>query len=261
MNIFNPTMTEVYVFLLVFIRVTAILMLLPVFGNTSIPVQLKVGLSILMSMLLAPVAMAGFTVDLPENFWRFSQELLLELVIGLLIGYISAFLFVALQFAGRLIDIQMGFGMVQTIDPMSNAASTAMGQLQVLIFTMVFLLSNTHYLLLIAMKKSFEIIPLLSVAPPKGEVALILTSLCSGVLVSGLKLAAPVFVTLVLTTLALGLVARTVPQMNVFFVGMPLKIGVGIATMVIVLPILGRLFLELTDQLMINLWKVLYLLA
>lgn len=261
MDVLHPAIQDVHVFILVFVRVASMLFLLPIFGSQSVPVQVKAGFAIMLSVMLTPFALGRENIAVPRDMWEYLPLLLKELFVGVCVGYAASFLFIALRFAGRLIDIEMGFAMVEMIDPFTDASTTTTGQLQTLLFTIVFLLVNGHFFLLLAIQKSFELIPLLGADVPSGHLALMFTNLSAGIFISAMKLAAPVYVILVLTSLSLGIVARTVPQMNVFFVGMPLKIGIGLTTIVMVLPILMQLFRRMTDSLMYDIWKLLYLLA
>jgi flagellar biosynthetic protein FliR len=260
MDVLHPALADVHIFLLIFVRITAMTFLLPIFGSENVPVPAKVGLGIVLSLMMMPLVQRG-AIPVPRQFWEFVFLLVKELFVGMVVGYAASFLFVALRFAGQLIDLQMDMSMAQLVDPMDSTSTTVTEQLHILLFTIVFLLINGHYYLLMGIKRSFEVIPLLGVKVPGGQLAYYFTQLSGGVFVSAIKMAAPVYVTLTLTTLALGVVARTVPQMNVFFVGVPLKIGVGLVTMIIVLPSLVELFKGLVDTLMQDIWTLISMLA
>ena len=147
------------------------------------------------------------------------------------------------------------------IDPFSNAAGTVSGQFLIIIFSIIFLLINGHYFLLLAIQKSFEVIPLFNAHMPTGSVANLLVSMVANVFVMAFRLSAPVFSVLVLTSLSLGIVARTVPQINIFFVGLPLKIGLGLTTLAIVLPAMAMIFRSMFEKLIQDIWRLLYLMA
>ncbi len=257
----NLTSEQIQVFLLVFVRVSAIIALLPVFGSPSVPLMLRAGFSFLCAIILFPHVPVNSVSEIAFSLPNFVVMVLRELFVGITIGFASSMLFAAVQFAGRLVDTQMGFAMVQLVDPFTSAATTVTGQLQVLIFSIIFLLINGHYFLLLAVQKSFEIIPLLGGHMPGGSVANLMVTMVGNIFTLGIRLAAPVFSVLVLTSLSLGIVARTVPQINIFFVGLPLKIGLGITTMAIVLPALAMIFRDMVDLLIRDIWKLLYLMA
>jgi flagellar biosynthetic protein FliR len=260
MDVMHPAIADVHVFLLVFVRITAMVALLPIFGSQNVPVQMKAGFSIVLAIIFVPFVNVE-AIAVPSSMLGFVVLLIKELFVGITIGFAASFLFVALQFAGRLVDRQMGFAMVQLIDPFTDAPTTTLGQLKILVFTILFLMLNGHYFMILAIETSFDKIPLLGASFPSGHLAYVLNSMVAGIFVSAMKLAAPVFVTLVLTSIALGVVARTVPQMNVFFVGLPLKISVGFGTTVLVLPMLAELFRRMVEALVGDIWKILYLMA
>jgi len=261
MDLPYTSVTDIYLFLLMFTRIVTMVALLPVFGSSNVPVAAKVGIAIIVSLILFPMAGGRENIGAVDSFLGFSVLLVKEAAVGLVVGFVSSMLFTGLLLAAAMIDLQMGFSFVQVVDPFTETETTVMGQLKVLVFTLVFLLINGHYFMLLAVQKSFEMIPVLGVHLPGGKLAWFLTEVTGGVFLTGLKLGAPVFITVVLTEVALGVVARTVPQMNIFFVGMPLKIGIGLLTSVIVLPVLVALFRGMVQELVGNIWKLLYLMA
>ena len=260
---FMISLDQIQYYLLMFVRVITMLALLPVFGANYIPLQVKVALGLLLTSVLFSVQLAAGLPAFPGNFSLalFFLLVIKEALVGLAVGYAASFLFTAVQFAGRMVDTEMGFGFVEVVDPFTEEQTTVLGQLQVILFTILFLLFNGHYFMLITVQKSFEIIPLFEAVFPGGPMTNHITRMTADVFILGLKLAAPIFVTLLLSELAMGIVARTVPQMNIFFVGLPLKIFVGIGTMLIVLPMLASLFRRMVEGIIQDIWKLLYLMS
>ncbi len=257
----NLTLEQIITFFLVFTRITAMIALLPIFGSRNIPIHLKAGFSFLLAIILFPfisvIKWDAISLVLPTLFIM----LIKEIFIGITIGFAGSFLFAGVQFAGRLIDTQMGFALVQLVDPFSDSNSTVSGQLQVLIFSIIFLLINGHYFMILAIQKSFDIIPLCNVQLPSGKLAHLYMAMATDIFIIAIRLAAPVFSVLVLTSVALGVVARTVPQINIFFVGLPLKIGLGLLTLTMVLSPLVFIFRNIVEEFIKNIWKILYLMA
>lgn len=235
--------------------------LFPIFGSQNVPVQLKAGLSFLLAILLFPLIPVQINNDPNFDVFTFAFMVVKEIFVGLSIGFASSLLFVSVQFAGRLVDTEMGFAMVQLIDPFTDSQATVTGQLLILLFSIIFLITNGHYFMLIAVKKSFEVIPLYTASMPNSNTVNLFVSMVGNVFVLAVRMAAPVFCVLLLTTVALGVIARTVPQINIFFVGLPLKIGLGLITLAIVLPALAALFRHMVDLLIRDLWKLLYLMS
>lgn len=256
------TVDQIQFYILVFVRISATIALLPIFGSQQIPYQLKVGLSLILSVILFSSIMSTHP-QIPQAMSIGLLMLLIvkEAMVGLAIGFAASFIFTAVQFAGRLVDTEIGFGMVELIDPFSDEMVTTLGQLQVIIFTILFLLFNGHYFLLLAIQKSFQLIPLMGSHIFGGPVSMHITDMINNIFVLAIRFSAPIYVTLILTELALGVVARTAPQINIFFVGLPLKIVVGLGTAIIVLPMLASLFRSMIEALMQDIWRLLYLMA
>jgi flagellar biosynthetic protein FliR len=257
------TVDTIEMFLLMLTRVLTIVLLLPIFGSYAIPTQTRVGLALLITVLLFVSMPSAHAAVLPAHNSVAMMIFLIikELLIGLAIGFTTVFIFAAVNFAARLVDVEMGFGMVELIDPTSEEMVTVMGQLWIVVFTIVLLLINGHYFFLLAVQKSFEVIPVFGLDFKAGPIAAHFSGMVGEVFVLALKMSAPVYVALILTEMALGVVARTVPQINIFFVGLPLKILVGIATTIIVFPMLGTLFKKIFEGLIQDIWSVLYLMA
>lgn len=262
MELIPFSLDQVEYFLLVFVRIVTTVSLLPVFGSYAIPVQLKVALSLILTIIIFNSVMsAGPEIAHPFSVGTFILMIVKEVAVGLGIGFVASLLFTAVQFAGRLIDTEIGFGFVELIDPFTDEPVTVLGQLQVILFTILFLLFNGHYFLLLAIQKSFELIPLTGAHFPSGKLAFHVTSLVGNIFILALKFSAPIYVTLVLTELSLGVVARTVPQINIFFVGLPLKITVGLGAAIMVLPLLASLFRQMVEGLIQDIWRLLFLMA
>ena len=249
-------------FFLVFVRIVTIMAFLPVFGSYAVPPQVKVAFALILSTLLFGAVMTNDRLAAEEfTLPLFGLLVVKEVMVGIAIGFVASMLFAAVQFAGRLVDTEIGFGFVELMDPMSNETVTVWGQLQVILFTILFLTINGHYFMLLAIQRSFELIPLLGGSLPGGKVAYHLVSITGAVFVTALKFSAPIYVTLVLSELALGAVARTVPQINIFFVGMPLKIAIGLGTAALSLPMLAILFRATVERLVQDIWRLLFYMA
>ncbi|HLV31789.1 MAG TPA: flagellar biosynthetic protein FliR [Chitinispirillaceae bacterium] len=260
-NLVPFSVDQIEVFILIFVRIITIIALLPVFGSESIPVQLKVGFSLLLSIILFNMIFSSIP-QMPDFSWGIMALIVIkEILVGLAIGFAASTLFAAVQFAGRLIDTEMGFGMVQLFDPFSGQSVTVMGQFQIIVFTLLFLLFNGHYFFILAIQKSFEVIPLTGANIAGGHLVVQIANMVSNIFILAIKFSAPVFITLVLTSISLGVVARTVPQMNIFFVGLPLKIMVGLGATFIALPLLGNLFRKMVDALIQDIWRILHIMA
>jgi len=237
--------------LLIVLRVGGIMTVAPMFGHRNIPSMVKVGFIIIVSIVLLPTIPVS-SIDFPPELFSLAGVLVKEIAAGLAIGFTSLFLFIAVQFAGNIIGLQMGFGIVNVIDPNSSTQIPIIGQFQFLIAMLIFLAIDGHHILISAVAGSFQMIPLGQVS--FSEVSCdILVRGAVNTMALAIKIGAPCIVTLFLLDVSLGIVARTVPQMNIFIVGFPLKIGVGLFMLGISFPIIGYVFNKLLQNLDSNL--------
>ncbi len=237
-------------FLLVIGRTSGLFISSPVLSSRQIAIQVKILLILLFSGMVAyitPMQTASIT-----NSSLFILALVIELLIGYTIGFVAYVIYAGIQLAGQLMDMQMGFGIVNVIDPQSGTQVPLIGNFQYLVALMVFLGVNGHHYLLRALNDSYRFIPVLG-ATFDGRFVGFMMEMGAYMFVIGLKLAAPVVASLFLADLALGFIARTVPQMHVFVVGLPLKIGAGLVMVMFTLPV----FVWFTQILMENFFSYL----
>lgn len=231
----NFWLGQFHIFLLVMLRVSTLLIVAPIFGHRNYLARAKVGLAFMVSLLIFPLV-AHADLQVPEGVFPYAFMMVREVAMGLVLGFAVLLVFIGIQFAGQLIGLQMGFGIVNVIDPQSSDQISIMGQFLNILAILLLLSLNGHHMILRALMHSFEVVPLGQVVI-KAPVMAKLMVLSAQVFVIGTKIAAPVVVSLFLVSVALGILARTVPQMNVFIVGFPVQIGVGLATLMMTLPL------------------------
>lgn len=225
------------VFFLVLVRASAIFLSAPLLGNRSVPMRVKTGLALLLALLLTPFLMGKTGAPNPPDLWAFGAAVAAELAVGLLIGTVTNFFFTAAQFAGYAVGMQMGFGMASLFDPTTQSQSSVVGQFYMFAAMLVFLLLDGHHWILVALGRSFDAVPLGGFTW-SGTTTVQLIDATNNVFWVALMLAAPVMGVLILTELALGIVARIMPQMNVFVASFPVKILLGVFTLMVSFPIL-----------------------
>jgi flagellar biosynthetic protein FliR len=197
---------------------------------------MKAALAMLISILVVPTMVDTPFLTIESSLLLFFIYALSEFAIGLSIGFIATLFFDAINLAGQLIDMQMGFGIVNVVDPQSGAQMPVMGTFKYFLTMFFYLSLNGHILLLDALIKSYEIIPL-------GNFSVDITLMnfiiyvTTNLFVIALKIALPYVGALFATDFILGIIARTVPQMNVFMIGMPLKIGIGFILSIVIIPL------------------------
>ena len=167
-----------------------------------------------------------------------------EALVGILIGYIANMLFIAIQFTGRIIDRSMGMMIASVVDPMTKERQSLMGQLQYMITILLFLCFNGHHYIILAAANSYEILPMGTLSFSGSFIDAFMT-IVGNSFVIGLKLAAPVIGILFLIDFSLGIIAKSVPQMNVFLTGMPLKNMVGFIVLYSAFIYFGNFFIKI----------------
>lgn len=220
-------------FLLVFVRVTSFFLMLPLFSYRTVPATFKVGSGFFLALIIF-ISMEPPIFEINGTYYLF---IIKEALVGILIGFIAYVMMSAIQTAGGFIDFQMGFGMVNVMDPQTGAQSPIMGQYLYTI-SLLFLLSvNGHHLMLDGIYYSYQFIPLDRMWLPLGHenvIEFVITSF-NAMFMIALQLSLPIVASLFLVDVALGIAARTFPQLNIFVVGIPLKIGVSFFVLIIVM--------------------------
>ncbi len=217
-------------------RILAMVSVAPLFGHASIPVTVKLGLGLLLSVAIAP----GLP-PLPEVA-PFSGDGLLVLVqqilIGLAIGFAMRLVFAAVDMAGELAALTMGLSFSTFFDPLSRSQASSISQLFGWLALMVFVASNLHLALLATLAKSFVALPITATPIGTGPFRL-LAGYGSQVFALGLQLAMPIIAALLVTNLALGILNKAAPQLNLFGIGFPITLGAGFLMISVVLPYLS----------------------
>lgn len=220
--------------LLIFIRILGIFSVAPVFGHAQLPPQVKVAFSVLLSLILLPVVKSPDPA-LANEVFLLGSAVLKEFIVGIVIGYVTTLLFVAIQLAGEAIDVQMGFGMASIADPLLGTHTSIMGQFLYLTATIFFLVTNGHHHLLTGLAQSFQAVPLDGFVMTSLLYERVLGLIAQFFLI-GLRIGGPVMLSVFLADLALGLLGRNLPQMNLMVIGFPIKVWVGIGVFSFMLP-------------------------
>ena len=223
-----------YTFLLILIRVSALIVALPYIGGPLVPRPFKIGIVVWMSFLLFPVVEPN-TIPGPITWLSLVPGLIGEIFIGLAIGLTARLFFTAVDLAGQIIGMQMGFGLVNMVDPTTRSQTPIIGRFHGLIASLLFFSLNVHHDFIKAIIASFQMIPLygfqISALSVQGMI-----HLAGKMFVLAVKIAAPIMVILVLTNIAFGIMVRATPQLNVFVVTFPLTIGIGLLLLGVSLP-------------------------
>ncbi len=216
-------------------RVSGLFFLAPVFGNRFVPAQVRAGLVLLVSLALLPVT-APPPGGVPGDPAGYAAAFARELAFGLAMGFLVALVFAVAEVAGQLLDVDMGFGLVNVIDPVFGEPLPLVGNFLHLVAILLYLLVDGHHLLLQALSESFARVP-----PGLGGIteggARLGVDEVAWMFLAAVRIAAPVLGVLFLATVVMGLVARAAPQLNVFVVGLPLKVAVGLVALAVAMPV------------------------
>ncbi|WP_075983463.1 flagellar biosynthetic protein FliR [Bacillus massilinigeriensis] len=223
-------------FLLVFVRVTSFFLMMPLFSYRTIPTTHKIGLGFFLAWIMF------YTIDAPtlEIDGAYFLLILKEALVGISIGFIAYLILSAIQIAGGFIDFQMGFAIANVIDPQTGAQSPLTGQFFYIVSLMFLLAVNGHHLLIDGVFYSYQFIPLDQAWLPFGNqdiIEYIIRSFNSMFIVA-FQMSIPVVGSIFLVDIALGIVARTVPQLNIFVVGIPVKIAVSFIVLISVMSVM-----------------------
>lgn len=245
MHVHLPALSGiVLVHLLVFARTGAMVMLLPAIGEVGVPAMVRLVLALAISLALAPTVAATYAQGEPANILALGLLLAQEITAGILIGAMARIIMSALQVAGTLIATQTGLAYAQTVDPTSHGEQgMVVGNFLSLLGVVLIFATNLHHLAIGAVAGSYRLIPP-GAALPTGDMAELVTSLVSGSFALGFQLAAPFLVFGFALSVGIGVLARLMPQLQIYFVAMPLNILVGFLLMVLILGSMMTLFLD-----------------
>jgi flagellar biosynthetic protein FliR len=238
---------EVYVlqfvlFILLLLRTASMIALAPVLGHSAVPVQVKAGFGVFMAFALYPIMMArGVHVDL--NLMSLTMLAVQEVITGLALGFVAGLIFAGAQAAGEMIGFDLGLSMATAFDP-ETGPNNVIGSFLYLCMVLVFLLIDGPQFILQALVLSYDAVPV-GGFHITGQAADQMIHIVGTIFAVGMKCAAPIVVASFLMNLALAVLARVAPQVNVFIVSFPIKIGVGMLVLMAAAPLLVYAFKEL----------------
>jgi len=245
-NLLSYDASQLLAFILVLVRVSGIISTAPVFGSSNIPPQIKVVLSLMLALILYPfIPLITVYPDRPDHYIMLIAS---EMLIGMVLGIIARFLFGAVEFAGTVIGFQMGLGMANVFDPQSQEQISLVGRFENTTATLIFLAMDGHLIVLQALVRSYSVLPPggASISRPLVEN---LTELSASVFVIGLQIGAPLIVALFLANAVVGLLARSVPQIQVFVVGFPLTLMLGFLFLFFGMPFFAQAVHQMFEKL------------
>lgn len=229
----DQILTRVDTFIFVLIRVSSILMMIPFFGSRNFPMRLRMGLALMLGLVITPVI--GVPVTLPETFVALYLGVAREILIGASIGFLARLVFASVELAGQVTGVQMGFAVANVIDPQTSSQLSVVAQFYNILAILLFFALNMHLVFIGVIRESFELVPPYGFTTNATMIQGLMGAV-SGMFKVALKLAAPIMVAILLANIAMGVLARTVPQLNVFIVGFPITITLGLTILALSMP-------------------------
>jgi flagellar biosynthesis protein FliR len=246
--------------LLIFVRFTSFFIMAPIFSIKGVPNQFKIGLGV----FIAFIAFTSISAETPISLDSFYILLIIkELAIGLALGFTAALVLYTIQIAGAFIDFQMGFSIASVMDPQTGSQVPIIGHFKYMLATLFLLTVNGHHLMLDGVMHSIQVFPVDSTtfAVSMESVADFITHLFFEMFLIALQIALPIVGALFLVDIALGILAKTVPQLNIFAVGLPLKIFVGFILLLVSMPIFFFLVQVLFERIIESMAELISLLG
>lgn len=228
--------TWIAAFLWPLTRILGLISAAPVFGNRSVPARIKLALGVMLALIIAPTVPA---LPAPEPMSASGLLILAQqFIIGLAMGFAMRIVFSAVEMAGEITGLTMGLGFATFFDPMTRVQSSTISQFLSMLTILVFLAANIHLALLATLAESFTTLPISST--PAGALRFQQIANWGGQIFSvGVQLSLPMVAALLITNIALGILTRAAPQLNLFGIGFPITIGVGFIMIALALPYLA----------------------
>jgi len=229
-------------FMLVFARIGAMVMLLPGFGETNIPTRIKLSIALLLTLIILPLHRSAYQIDM-GSLTSLLVLMLHEIVVGIVLGATARVTLSALQVAGSVIAQQLGLGFVTAVDPTQGQQGLLIGNFLTILGLTLLFATDSHHLVIAALNESYRIFSPGEVFP-SGDVAALATRAFTAAFKIGMQLSAPFLVFGLVFNIGLGILARLMPQMQVYFVGVPLSILAGFLILALVISALMGAFLD-----------------
>lgn len=226
--------------LLVGARIAGMITTLPLFGGRNYPLIAKIGLVLFLTILVVPLANIETVLALDMG-WKFVLLLVNEIVLGLFLGLIVALYLGFIYFAGDVIDYLIGFSMVSVLNPLDETQMPITSNLFYVYLSLVFLSLDLHHKVLLALADSFVRIEIGSFIRAAESLSYLMRIVAESLFI-GFSLAAPFVITILVADIVLGLLSKAMPGMNIFILGMPFKILIGLFVLLVILPMLYEVF-------------------
>ncbi|PLX33121.1 MAG: flagellar biosynthetic protein FliR [Clostridiales bacterium] len=252
------TYQEFEVFFLVLTRIAGFMGGSPIVSARGIPNLVKVGFVVTLGILIYPLVGAGVKIE--TTILGFALQVALEGLFGLALGFAVNIIFVSLQMGGQLVDFQIGFSMASAYDPLTRNKVSLYGRLYYWTGLSLFFAMDAHHYLIYILSETFEILPLGGIAAEHLKSSDVIF-LFSSSFKTAFQLAIPLLLILFMTDIIMGMLARTVPQLNVFILGLPMKVLVGVTVSIFLMPAIIRMMIPVIEGIPFQLDRLLKVLV
>jgi len=244
LNVFGLSQAQFETFVLVLVRVSVILFMIPIFQSAQVNVMVRFGLGLAVAYIVWHVVPP---IQPLVGLGPLTAAIFAQVFIGFCFGFVAFLVFVGIQFAGEVMDLQVGFSIVNVINPLTSQNVSVLGEFQLALGSLIYLISNAHHFLFQGLAGSFNLVPLPYATIQAGLESDMVAFFAQSFFMV-FQIAAPLGVTLFLVNIGLALMARVAPQLNVFAIGFPLQIMVGLTMIIISLPLLGVVLPQVFEQ-------------
>lgn len=231
-EILDMIFSQYEIFLIVIVRISGIYIFSPFFSSQNVPSSMKIGLTFTLGLIL--------TLALPQGIIISDQSMVLlivrEFMVGLIIGFIAYAFMTSFYVLGQLVDMKIGFGMANVFDPQNKVQVPLMGNVYYILAFLFLLMLNGHHIIIQAIIDSYKFIPIGTFIYNEDVLSIIVNSVVQSFNI-GFRLSLPILAIVFLTDVLLGIMVKAIPQMNVFVVGMPLKVFIGLIVIMLTMPI------------------------
>lgn len=249
---------QLYLFELIFMRMSGFLLFNPLLGRSNLPAMVKTGMALVLSILV--FGTAGTGVPQPDTLVELAFRLLLELGIGLVLGFVMRVVFSVVQIGGEVIDTQMGMTMAQIYDASSQANLSVTASLLNILLILDFFAENGHYTLMRLLTTSSELVPYGAAALGDGVYAYVIELFLACMLLA-VKLAMPILAAELLGEVGMGVLMKAIPQINAFVINIELKVIIGLLLFFLLLTPINEFLLELESGMLSELGRILRLIG
>lgn len=248
-------------FLLIFIRLVGITITSPIFSSSIIPPQVVIGLMFLIAIVLFPFASQNLSIKIPLDTWSFILLLANELFIGFSIGLFISIIFTTFQVAGEFFSYQMGLGISEVLDPMSEIEVPLISQVFQIFAMLIFISINGIEYEILVLRKSFELIKYVDFSTKINSLMPQVIMLFRDLFLISLQIAIPIIVTLLILNITLGIISKFAPQVNIFMVGINIQVIIGFVLILLYIPFFSTFASNLFNNIFLRIVSYLKLLG